>query len=465
MTRPNILWYCTDQQRFDTIGALGNPYVQTPTLDGLVGNGVSFTNTYCQSPICTPSRASIMTGLYPSRARNTRNGNDTFPEDTPLISKLIADSGYACGLIGKFHLVSGGRRPEPRLDDGFDYWQHSHAPRDDWPEGTHAYADWLRAQGQDLDTLRKSDRRVPPEFHQTKWASDCAIDYITRDHGKPWMLNINVYDPHPPFIPPEEYSKRFNPEDMPGPHFRESDLKHQKTLEAIDFQGEVKTPEGHNAKCAQAKYYAMIAQIDDQLARILKTLEETGQRENTVIIFTSDHGETLGDHGLMFKGCRFYEGLVKVPLIFSWPEQFNSNKQCSGLVELVDLSSTLLAIAGVEIPDYHQGRNLLPILNGTESGERIRESARCEYFDALDSHFTGGTGSFATMYRNDRYKLCVYHNAGLGELYDLHEDPWEFNDLWNSPYHTDIKNRLILESFNSHVNLTTNVGSTRIAPM
>ena len=135
MTRPNILWYCTDQQRFDTIGALGNSHVQTPTIDELVKNGVSFTNVYCQSPICTPSRASIMTGLYPSRTRNTRNGNDTFPSDVPLISKLIADSGYNCGLIGKFHLVSAGRRPEPRLDDGFDYWQHSHAPRDDWPAG------------------------------------------------------------------------------------------------------------------------------------------------------------------------------------------------------------------------------------------------------------------------------------------------------------------------------------------
>jgi arylsulfatase len=465
MTRPNILWYCTDQQRFDTIGALGNPNVKTPTLDALVRNGVSFTNTYCQSPICTPSRASIMTGLYPSRARNTRNGNDTFPTDVPLISKLIADSGYACGLIGKFHLVSAGRRPEPRLDDGFDYWQHSHAPRDDWPEGTHHYADWVREQGKDLDAMRESDRRVKPEFHQTKWASDCAIDYITRDHGKPWMLNINVYDPHPPFIPPLEYQDRFKPEDMPGPHFRESDLKHQKSLESVDFQVKAQTPAANDAKAVQAKYYAMIAQIDDQLARILKTLDDTGQRENTVIIFTSDHGETLGDHGLMFKGCRFYEGLVKVPLIFSFPKKFRADLQCDGLAELLDLSATLLAIADIDIPAYHQGINLLPILTGKDPGARIRKSARCEYFDALDSHFTGGTGSFATMYRDERYKLTVYHDADLGELYDLKEDPWEFHDLWHDPAHTEIKHRLILASFNNHVNLTTNVGSKRIAPM
>lgn len=463
--RPNILWYCTDQQRFDTIGALGNPYVRTPTLDRLVRDGVSFTNTYCQSPICTPSRASIMTGLYPSRARNTRNGNDTFPDDVPLISKLIAESGYSCGLIGKFHLVSAGRRPEPRLDDGFGYWQHSHAPRDDWPEGTHHYADWVREQGEDLDLLRNSKQKVPAEFHQTKWASDCAIDFIEQEHGKPWMLNINVYDPHPPFIPPDSYAQQFSPEDMPGPHYRDSDLKHQKTLEAVDFQGTPQTPEANDAKSAQAKYYAMIALIDDQFNRILEKLDETGQRDNTVIIFTSDHGETLGDHGLMFKGCRFYEGLVKVPLIFSFPDHFLSNAQCSGLVELLDLSATLMALAGIEIPKYHQGKNLLPILKGDISGETIRQTVRCEYFDALDSRFTGGGGSFATMYRDSRYKLSIYHDVGFGELYDLQEDPWEYNDLWNSPDHAVIKNRLILESFNSHVNLTTDVGSERIAPM
>lgn len=465
MNRPNILWYCTDQQRFDTIGALGNNHVKTPTIDSLVREGVSFINTYCQSPICTPSRASLMTGLYPSKARNTRNGNDTFPDDIPLITKLIADSGYTCGLIGKFHLVSAGRRPEPRLNDGFSYWQHSHAPRDDWPQGTHHYADWVRDKGQNLDEMRKSPERVNPDYHQTKWASDCAIDFINQEHDQPWLLNINVYDPHPPFIPPSEYDDQFDPDAMPGPHFQESDLQTQKRLEKIDFQDEVRTPEEHNAKVAQAKYYAMIAQIDDQLARLLKALDESGQRDNTVIIFTSDHGETLGDHGLMFKGCRFYEGLVKVPLIFSYPKRFQQNKQCTGLTELLDLSASLLELCGIQLPEDHQGVSLLPFLEGDDPGVNIRANARCEYFDALDPYFTGGTGSFATMYRDTRYKLVVYHDHDLGELYDLETDPWEHNDLWDDPAFETVKNRLILESFNQHVNLSTNVGSKRIAPM
>jgi len=306
---------------------------------------------------------------------------------------------------------------------------------------------------------------VAPQYHQTKWASDCAIDFISQEHDKPWMLNVNVYDPHPPFNPPKEYDEGFRPDDMPGPHFRESDLKHQKKLESIDFQAVAKRPEECGAKSLQAKYYAMIAQIDDQFNRVLEALEKSGQKENTVVIFTSDHGEMLGDHGLMYKGCRFYEGLVKVPLIFSFPRRVQSDKRCEGLVELVDLSATLLEIAGIKIPEHHQGRSLWPILTGIESGSTFRSSVRCEYFDALDSHFTGGSGTFATMYRDERYKLVIYHDKVLGELYDLKEDPWEFKDLWNSPDSFEIKNRLIYESFNAHVNLTTNVGSGRIAPM
>ncbi|MCA9014213.1 MAG: sulfatase-like hydrolase/transferase [Planctomycetaceae bacterium] len=465
MTRPNILWYCTDQQRFDTIGALGNAYVQTPVVDSLVAEGVAFTQAYCQSPICTPSRASFMSGLYPSRLHNTRNGNDTFPDWPPLISRLIADSGYLCGLIGKFHLVSAGHRAEPRLDDGFTLWQHSHAPRDDWPEGTHDYADWVRAQGKSLDDMRNSKERVDPEFHQTKWASERAIEFIEQDHQQPWLLNINIYDPHPPFIPPEKYANLFDPAAMPGPHFEESDKATQELLSQVDFQPVTMSTETSELKKVQALYYAMITQIDDQFARILNALESTGQRDNTVIIFTSDHGEMLGDHGLVQKGCRFYEGLVRVPLIFSWPGHFVSNQRATGLVELLDLSATLLDLAGIPIPDYHQGQSLLPVLKGEQAGAQIRDSVRCEYFDALDPFFTGGEGSFATMYRDDRYKLSVYHDKDLGELYDLQTDPWEHNNLWDDPEHQAVKHRLILASFNSHVVLTTDVGSKRIAPM
>lgn len=517
--RPNILWYCTDQQRFDTIAALGNPHVVTPTIDRLVDEGTAFTHAYCQSPICTPSRSSFMTGLYPARVHNCRNGNESFPDSPPLISKLIAEAGYDCGMIGKFHLQSSGHRTEPRLDDGFRYWKFSHAPRDDWPEG-HDYAEWVREKGGDLNALRKSDDHVPTEFHQTTWATERGIEFITDQRDQLWMLTLNVYDPHPPFIPPKAYADRFDPDDMPGPYFRESDFVEQEKLKSVDFQTTSQHPDEFDGKTQQALYYAMIAQVDEQFARLLQCLDDTGQRENTVVIFTSDHGETLGDHGLLFKGCRFYEGLVRVPLIISWPGHFERGLRSDALVELLDLSATLLDVAGVETPDYFQGRTLRPILDGTGPAEHHRDFVRCEYYDALDAVFIGtgspdvpqasggrepagsmseesgnydrsdpeadasaspadafglpadafgsrrsATGTFGTMYRNRRYKIVNYHGHARGELYDLENDPWEFENLWDSPEHQSLKSDLIVRNFDAAMLSGVDVGSRRIAPM
>lgn len=458
--RPNILWYCTDQQRFDTIGALGNPHVSTPTLDGLVREGVAFTRAYCQSPICTASRSSFMTGMYPGRIHNCRNGNESFVNPPPLISKLLSNSGYDCGLVGKFHLQSAGDRTEPRMDDGYRYWRFSHAPRDDWPEG-HDYADWVRGQGGNLDVLRASEDRVPPELHQTTWVTECALEFIkqSRDDDTPWLLTLNPYSPHEPLIPPRIYADMFDPADMPGPHFRESDLVQQDELSDVFFQSVARDPNAFDGKKQQALYYAMIRQIDDQFARILRELDRTGQRDNTVIIFTSDHGECLGDHGLLWKGCRFYEGLVRVPLIFSYPGHMRTDLRTDALVELVDMSATILDLGGVDLPAAFQGRSLLPILKGVVDPFKHRSFVRSEYYDAIDIQPL----TYATMYRDQRYKLVAYHTHGKGELYDLYADPWEFENLWNEPDIQDIKLRLIEAAFNTTMNQNIDVGGERIA--
>ena len=464
MKRPNILLYCTDQQRFDTIGRLGNPFVQTPTLDRLVDQGTAFDRAYCQSPICTPSRSSFMTGLPASRVRNCRNGNENFDHHPPLISKMLADAGYDCGLVGKFHLQSSGRRTEPRMDDGFRYWKFSHAPRDDWKTG-HDYAEWVREQGGDLDALRESDDRVPTDLHQTTWTTQRAIEFIDESREGPWFLNLNPYDPHPPFIPPRSYRERFDASRLPGPHFEPGDLEQQRQLADVAFQTLGVDPSEFDGQEVQALYYAMIAQIDDQFERLLHHLQATQQLDNTLIIFTSDHGEMLGDHGLLYKGCRFYEGLVRVPLIFSWPGKIASGVIRESLVELTDMSATILDFAGLETPETFEGRSLRPLLENEQADDHHREFVRCEYFDALDEFFVQGSLSYGTMLRNDRYKLVVYHTHGLGELYDLHEDPWEFRNLWDAPQSAAIKQHLMEASFNATVMEAVDTGTRRIAPM
>lgn len=481
--RPNILWICTDQQRYDTIGALGNEHVSTPHIDRLAGQGTAFLHAYCQSPICTPSRASFLTGMYPSAIRVNRNGNPHFPDFPPLISQRLTQAGYTCGLIGKLHLTSAYGRVEERADDGYGYWQYSHAPRDDWAGG-HDYADWVRDKGDDLGELVKDVRGVPAELHQTTWCAEKTIEFMQVNRDRPWFASVNIYDPHPPFNPPQQYRELFDPSAMNPPLFRDTDLAQQSKLADIDFQSgarhpdrldinspilpqspqrsliEAETPGARDARTLIAAYYAMIKLIDDQVGRIMAALEENGQRDNTVVIFTSDHGEMLGDHGLIQKGCRFYEGLVRVPLIMSWGERFVAGLRSRALVELTDIAPTLLDICALAIPPAMTGKSLLPILTGEQDPDRHREIVRSEYIDALD--LPGG--SVATMQFDGRYKFIRYHNHNRGELYDLHSDPGEFDDLWESAAHQELKMELALRSLDAAL-MNQYHGPPRIGPM
>ncbi|MCL4545968.1 MAG: sulfatase-like hydrolase/transferase [Chloroflexi bacterium] len=469
---PNIIWYCTDQQRFDTIAALGNPYVHTPHLDRLVREGVAFTHAFCQCPICTPSRASFLTGKYPSTVHVNTNGNTYFPPDEMLITRHLAENGYTCGLTGKLHLAGAARGPEPRINDGYSFFRYSHAPRDNWPTG-HDYANWLRDQGLDPSavlTVRSSlfggliepspdHDNVPPHLHQTTWCSEQALQFVQAQHDRPWLLSINPYDPHPPYNPPWEFYRRFDPPSLPGPHCHPSDLEQQRTLAGIDFQSTPQSPEAIAAKKIQAAYYAMIELIDEQFGRILELLDRTGQRERTVVIFMSDHGEALGDHGLTQKGCRFFEGLVRVPLIISWPGHILEGARSDALVELLDVAPTILDVVGLPQLPGTQGRSLLPLLTGQASLAEHRTFIRSEYYDAVDLPHH----SYGTMYRDRRHKLVTYHGTGLGELYDLQEDPREFTNLWDNPASQDVKMALLIKSYDAAI-ATLDYGPPRVMP-
>lgn len=441
--RPNILWICTDQQRWDTVRALGNPHIRTPNLDRLVETGVAFTHAYCQTPICTPSRASFLTGYYPDTVHGCINGNERWDDAKPLITKTLANAGYDCGLSGKLHLSAAQGRIEPRPDDGYRVFHWSHHPKDDWPKG-HAYADWLRSKGTSYGELKKKHGAIPAKYHQTTWCTDRAIDFIKEKRSGPWLFSLNCFDPHPPFDPPKEYVARFDIPSLPGPAFRPSDVAAQRRLAAVNFQTQCQDPRTFHGKRLQAKYWGQIELIDENVGRLLKVLDETGQREDTLVIFTSDHGDMVGDHGLRAKGCRFYEPLVRVPLILSWPARLKQGLRSEALVQLTDLVPTLLEINGLPVPEDMQGKSLVPILTGGGDPHRHRDVVRSVYYCVLQ-----GPQSRATMIRTRRHKLVVYHGHGLGELFDMQEDPGEFTNLWDDPNHGDLRFELLTRSFDA----------------
>lgn len=469
--KPNILWITTDQQRYDTIHALGNEHIRTPNLDRLCAEGTAFTHACSQSPICTPSRGSFLTGLYPNTIHCNINGNEYFPENerVKLITQRLAEAGYDCGLSGKLHIAAAWNGVEKRCEDGYRRFWYSHGPLQGHGAGANDYMAWVEREGM-FDTVFEAvplgpgikpggaDAKryryrpnVPAKYHQTTWCCDKAIEFMNEEREGPWLMSVNIFDPHPPFDAPRSYSERYNADDLPAPLFRETDLEVQERLKTHVFQDYSGNP-GPAQQRNKASYYGMIELIDENVGRMLDELERTGQREDTVVLFTSDHGEMLGDHGLTGKGCRFYEGAVRVPLIISWPGHVQSGQICDALVELTDVAPTLAELGGIGLPWTH-GQSLLPILTGSDPEFRPHEYVRCEFYDTLDMHAPDApekhVPSFATMYRDARWKLCVYHRNDYGELYDLENDPDEFENLWENPAYQELKSGLLKSSFDA----------------
>jgi arylsulfatase A-like enzyme len=453
--RPNVLWLCSDQQRFDTLGCYGNAFVETPNLDALAAGGTRFEYAFSQSPICTPSRASFLTGRYPRTTRCRQNGQ-SIPDDEVLVTQLLQQAGYSCGLAGKFHLSachpSVAPHAERRVRDGYGEFHWSHDAESYWTGN--AYLRWLQdiGEGYQRNPFRGSPHvqtSVAPELHQSAWCADLAIDFIERRSAAagPWLFSVNFFDPHHPFDPPESYLQRYlyRLSDVPLPNYTPGELEHKPAFQRNDHQ-RAYNREGFfpfpamsddDHRLVRAAYWAMIDLLDAQVGRILDALDRTGQRQNTLVVFMSDHGEMLGDHGIYLKGPYFYEPAIRVPLMLSWPGRIPAGRRSPALVELTDLAPTLLDAAGVERHPGMQGRSLWPSLASTAPFVAHRSDVYCEYYNARSSH--RDPLAFATMVRDDRHKLVVVHGRGEGELYDLRDDPSESRNLWDDPAQLGVK--------------------------
>lgn len=480
--KPNILWFTSDQQRSDSVHAWGNEYIDTPNLDRLAGMGVSFTKAYCQNPICTPSRASFLTGRYPSAINANINGAVNLPEHCELISKRLADNGYYCGLAGKLHIAAAWDDYEDRLDDGFKYFEY-HLGSGHFLNSDHnPYKNWLASKGVDWKDIFTNDGKhdyhwyredAPIELRQSAWLAEEAKAFMTKHRcdEQPWFLSINCYDPHPPYDAPKALVDKYLSRHIPDPIYSDDDLAVDKKLDHFFFQSQAK-PTDDDIRRKQASYYGMVECVDTHFGQILDSLKELGLDKDTIIIYNSDHGEMLGDHGLTHKGCRFYEGIIHVPLIISWPGKFKEGLLYDGITELTDVVPTILDIIGAD-QDNCQGRSLLPLLK--EGSISPRAFVRAEYYDTLEIDLAYDAlrnpdeldisadeikCSYADMYFDGRYKLNVFHGTQYGQLFDIKEDPREECNLWDDPRYSELKLRMILDSYDKTVKLSR-PGQTR----
>jgi arylsulfatase len=464
--RPNVLWICTDSQRWDTLGCYGNTFVRTPNCDRLADEGILFKHCYGQSPLCTPSRGAMLTGRYPVTTKLRQNGQ-CIPDGEVLVTRILADSGYVCGLSGKLHLSACNRRftlgekwwelpdgeqlvqgIERRIDDGYTEFYWDHAPNPLFRSS--AYMRWLRERGVRFEVVKRSDSQhvqngMAAEHSQAAFCVDKAIGFIETyaDCAHPWLFSVNIFDPHFGFDPPPECLERYldRLDELPLPNYVPGELDAKPPHQAArhlprrwgpnygGYSQERDEGDPHQHRMLRAAYWAMCDNIDAQVGRLLAALERTGQRDNTIVIYTSDHGEMLGDHGIYTKGPLLYDPAIRLPLIVSWPGHVRQGIRSEALVELADLAPTLLDAAGLERHPGMQARSLWPLLTGEAPAERFRDDVYCEYYNGNPDD----PAVFLTMVRTAQHKIVVWHGGEPGELYDLASDPTETRNLWDDP--------------------------------
>ena len=452
MSQPNIVFIITDQQRYDTVGALGFPHVETPNLDRLTHEGVHFTNCFVTAPSCAPSRASLFTGYYPHTTGILKNA-DTW---TQSWVNNLADAGYHCANIGKMHTWPF------ETPCGF-HERHVVENKDRFLEGGEYMDEWdkfLQREGHQkqkrIEYRKRPDYKdrlgaftwdLPPETHSDYYVGDRAVEWIQDNDGeKPFFLEVGFPGPHPPYDPLPGHLERYQDKVIPLQEIREKDLMNQPESykgmrihntevdhDSVVFKLDLNEKERRDQRI---HYLANVTMIDDKVGEIMDALENKGQLDNTVIIFTSDHGDCLTDHGHSQKWT-MYDQVTRVPMIARFPKRFPAGGRIDSLVQLMDVGPTILELAGAKTPDNLEAESILSALEGkTFSG---REYVFAE--QVRDLNYT--EGELQTMVRSREWKLVHFLDEPLGQLFNLQDDPDEFDNLWESPAHRAIRDNLL----------------------
>ncbi len=470
--QPNIIMILCDELRADALGCYGNPIVQTPNIDRLAAEGTRFSQCFVTQPTCTPSRASILTGCYPSALRARMVGCYT-PDDQRFLPRVLSKGGYRSASIGKLHLVPQAAEPaiaaQRLASDEATYYGfqevdlvNGHGSR---CFGNH-FSAWRRAGLPDLEA-RLADVtpyengvncwrwNLPEWAHSSHYVADRAIEFLESATESPFFLHISFPDPHYPFTVPEPWASLYKPADMPlpiPPITESCDMPklHEQVYrgpQAQSIDGErprdrvIGTPPHNYAELShedwqqvKAIYYGMVALLDHSVGKIIDALDRLGLGDNTVIVFLSDHGDYLGDHGMYGKGLP-YESALRTPLIARGPG-IAAGQTIASVESTLDIAPTLLDMANIAEPESLQGRTLKPrLLDASLPSPSIALVENDDDFAALRMR------SIITA----QWRLTYYLNQDWGELIDREQDPQELRNLWHDPAHEPVKQELLLQ--------------------
>ena len=442
----------TDQQRFDTIAALGFPYMDTPNLDRLVREGVSFDNCFVSAPSCAPARASLFTGLYPHTTgilKNADRWTRSWVED-------LASAGYHCVNIGKMHTFPF----ETPL--GF-HERYVVENKDRYLEGRYYFDEWDKAlQARGLVKQQRELYRQLPDYSERlgafEWEldEDMHPDAFVGNLAKWWLgahprteplfLQIGFPGPHPPYDPVPRYAEPYLNRDLPLPSPSEEELAGQPPpLQAmrrhnveVDHDSVVHQldPSSDALKRQRAYYLANVTMIDEKVGEILSQLERQGYLENSIVLFTSDHGDCLCDHGHSQKWT-MYDIITRVPMVVWAPGRVEGGRRNEGLCQQMDIGPFILEAAGVEVPEYMEAESLRPAIEGMPWSGRdlvFSEHARDGILQETD---------YMSMVRSKEWKLVHFMGESFGQLFDLCSDPGEVDNRWDDPDCQQVKQSLL----------------------
>jgi arylsulfatase A-like enzyme len=451
MKRPNLLYIFTDQQRVDTLRCYGNEQIEMPALNELAQDSFVFDRAYVSQPVCSPSRATMLTGLWPHTAR-VPACNVPLPEDVPSIAEMLP-ADYACGYMGKWHLGD-----EIFAQHGFDTWVGSeNSYRRCYSDPARLatlseYSDFLLDNGfvPDAENLgqpvfsRHMEASMAEGFTKACYLGDRAAEYIRAHRDEPFALCVSYLEPHPPHTGP--LNQLYDPASLPrGPAFRQRPGEDVPLLvrlmaaiyaESEEYGCDLRTEAGWLE--VMARYWGNTTLVDRSVQKILTALDECGLAQDTVVVFTSDHGEQMGDHGILGKTV-MYEESVRVPLLLRAPMLQTQAHRIEGNFSHIDLVPTVLDLLGVVAPDALQGESRVPVLRGDAD---LAENDVFIEWNGTDGHPPASIGeaeinrSMAqptrTVISAQRWKLNLY-GSGPGELYDLNTDPHEQRNLYGQP--------------------------------